>query len=416
MVYKWSDLVGQSVANLYVIRAVHAEQPDRAAFEASTIDGEVPILLELLVPESPDFEDQRRCWQIAADIRHANLVRILGTGEAAVDGVPMLYCAKERHDDELASVLDSRPLTEAETREVLGGILPCLDHIHREHCVHGSMSSSAVLAFDDRVKLAPDTIRPIGPTQSTSDDIHAVGLLIMEMLAGRRGAAPHLEEISAPLRDVVAASTDSKRRQSLTPAALMTMLSPAKEVPRPAPVPERIQSVPVVADPPPDRTRRRAVPIAAGVIAATLLIAALMQWRRAPQPAPPVAVNQAPTQEEIRPSPVTPAAEPAPAPAPPKPTPAARTVEPGSWAVIAATYRSFDAAQKRAEALRRQWKRCDCSVYPNEGEGRVYYVIVGAGLNKNAAERLHASARSSLPSDTYVTRLQDGGTRARQSR
>ena len=222
MVYKWSDLVGQSVANLYIIGAVHAEQQDRAAFLANTSDG-VPVLLELVAPDSPDFEEQRECWQTATNIQHENLVRIFNTDGTVVAGKPMLYCAKEQHDEELATVLNSRPLAEAEAREVLRGILPCLERMHRSHYVHGSVKATSVLAFGDQVKLAPDKVHRAGPEWPESDDIHAVGLLVMEMLTGR-GAAPRMEQISSPFREVVSACMDSKRRQSLTPADLMRML------------------------------------------------------------------------------------------------------------------------------------------------------------------------------------------------
>jgi hypothetical protein len=416
MVYKWSDLVGQAVANLYVIKAVHAEEADRAAFIASTVDDEVPVLIEVLGPDSSGFENQRQCWNRAAALQHPNLVRILDTGETAIGDVRMLYCAKERHDDELAAVLDSRPLTEAETRDVLGAILPCLDHIHRQHCVHGSVSPSAVLAFGDHVKLSPDTIQRSGPASPASDDIHAIGMLVMEMLTGRHGTPPHLEQISMPLREVVQVCMDSKRRQSATPGMLMRMLNPPVEPPHPAAVLPR-DTTPPPAPAPPRRVetrRRRTLPIAAAVVAATLLIAAILQRRRAPEPAP--APTVAARQEETRPSPVV-AAEPArqdPQRARQQ-VPSSRTAQPGSWAVVAATYRNFEAAQKRAESLRRQWKQCDCTVYPQKGEARsYYYVLVGAGLTKNAAERLQSSARASrFPSDTYVTTLQNGGTRAR---
>jgi hypothetical protein len=85
--------------------------------------------------------------------------------------------------------------------------------------------------------------------------------------------------------------------------------------------------------------------------------------------------------------------------------------------VIAAAYRNYEAAEKRASALRRQWSQCDCSVYPEKGQGRTYYVVVGSGMTKNAAEQLNRQARASrLPPDSYVTRLGDGSTRARQER
>jgi hypothetical protein len=76
------------------------------------------------------------------------------------------------------------------------------------------------------------------------------------------------------------------------------------------------------------------------------------------------------------------------------------------WAVIAATYNAFDAAAKRAASLRAQFADCSCSVFPREGEGPKFYVVVGSAMTRDVAEDLRLKAVSAgLPADTYVTRL-----------
>lgn len=84
----------------------------------------------------------------------------------------------------------------------------------------------------------------------------------------------------------------------------------------------------------------------------------------------------------------------------------ARAGGPPDWAVIAATYNSFGAAAKRASSLRSQFADCACSVFPREGEGQRYYVIVASGVPQDAAERSREQALAAgLPTDTYVTKL-----------
>ena len=76
------------------------------------------------------------------------------------------------------------------------------------------------------------------------------------------------------------------------------------------------------------------------------------------------------------------------------------------WAIIAATYKSFAAAQRRASELKSTFAACACSVFPREGEGQKYYVVVDSGLTGEAADRKRAMALSAgLPTDTYVTKL-----------
>jgi hypothetical protein len=76
------------------------------------------------------------------------------------------------------------------------------------------------------------------------------------------------------------------------------------------------------------------------------------------------------------------------------------------WALIAATYKSYEAAQRRANSLRAEYGGCACSVYPRKGEGQNYYVIVGSNLTREAADQKLEQARTAgLPEDSYVTRL-----------
>jgi hypothetical protein len=80
----------------------------------------------------------------------------------------------------------------------------------------------------------------------------------------------------------------------------------------------------------------------------------------------------------------------------------------GSWGVIAATYTSFHAAQKRAEAIERRAPQLHPSVFPHDPEGKYFYVILGSGLTEDAAARLRKRAvQHGAPGDSYVTKLDE---------
>jgi hypothetical protein len=78
----------------------------------------------------------------------------------------------------------------------------------------------------------------------------------------------------------------------------------------------------------------------------------------------------------------------------------------GDWAVVAAIYRDYDAAANRARTIAQQWRRTNVEVFPPEGQGRRYMVVLASGLSRDDAERVQRQAQSAgLPRDTYVTRL-----------
>ena len=75
--------------------------------------------------------------------------------------------------------------------------------------------------------------------------------------------------------------------------------------------------------------------------------------------------------------------------------------------MVAAIYRDYDLAAKRAEQIAQQEKRWQPEVYPPEGQGgHRYMVLLGRAETRQEAERILARARSAgMPSDTYLTKL-----------
>jgi hypothetical protein len=76
--------------------------------------------------------------------------------------------------------------------------------------------------------------------------------------------------------------------------------------------------------------------------------------------------------------------------------------------VIAATYANFEAAQKRAGSLQKRSGQLKASVFPPDGQGRYYFVVLGSGMSQKQAENLRSRAvQLGAPRDTYVTKLAD---------
>jgi hypothetical protein len=101
--------------------------------------------------------------------------------------------------------------------------------------------------------------------------------------------------------------------------------------------------------------------------------------------------------------------------APGQPMSRARTVEepatskaelPGTdWAVVAAIYKDYEAADRRARNIA-AGSAFRATVHPPKGQGARYMVVLASGLTQGKANQTRERAISGgLPGDTYVTRL-----------
>jgi hypothetical protein len=156
--------------------------------------------------------------------------------------------------------------------------------------------------------------------------------------------------------------------------------------------------------------------IGAGILALIFIVAAERGFRKNIPDSKP----QRAAVPDFRPSPIaetiqtterhrvaTKVEEPTPPPPPPQAQARYNSADKATdWAVIAATYYSWESAQRRADSLKSRWQECECTVYPPQGEGTRYYVLIGEGLKRNEADRLRdRGTAAGLPPDTYVSKL-----------
>ena len=75
------------------------------------------------------------------------------------------------------------------------------------------------------------------------------------------------------------------------------------------------------------------------------------------------------------------------------------------WAVVAAIYKEYEAAERRARNIA-EGSAFKPSVFPPKGQGSKYMVVLESGLTQGKAMIVRDRAVSGgLPADTYVTRL-----------
>jgi hypothetical protein len=181
------------------------------------------------------------------------------------------------------------------------------------------------------------------------------------------------------------------------------------------PAPEMRPPQPAVE---PKRLNRAAFVYIGAVMACLLAILAYRQYSGrlvvVPDPeVPETAIAATPPEREAARSRPQETVEPVQQRAAQLPPPAVRQpaapVEAGGWAVVAAIYRDFESAERRAQAIQQRWGQFHATVFPAKGQGRKYMVVLGSGLSKEDADRLRRQATSAgLPRDTYVTKLTTG--------
>jgi eukaryotic-like serine/threonine-protein kinase len=116
-----------------------------------------------LIPAPPgNTEPQLTRWRLAARFSHPHLLRLFEAGRCTLDNADMLYVVMEYAEENLAEILSQRPLSPAETSDLLAPVLEALGYIHGRGFVHGHIQPSNIVAIGDQVKLSSDRICRIG--------------------------------------------------------------------------------------------------------------------------------------------------------------------------------------------------------------------------------------------------------------
>ena len=239
-------------------------------------------------------------WRAAEAVSHPRLVRLFGCGSGTLRGVEFVYVVMEHAEEDLASVLETRCLTATEARDILGPTLDVLAYLHSEGFVHGHLSPANVLAVDDQLKLASDSVcRWEGECARLRDcdqwdapetarggvspaaDMWALGAVLTAALTQRPVCSSALAE---PFQEIVSHCMKENPGDRWTAGQILAYLA--------APIPAGARSA----------KRPSSMTWIAIVLAALLVFVAAVTWLRhgAHQTAPPIAVNA------VRPNPVQP--------------------------------------------------------------------------------------------------------------
>lgn len=266
----WKRWEGQVVDDKFVLGEYLGGGPDRPVFLTEYDAGRAAIKLVLADPSTAALLLSR--WRTASELSHPHLARILAHGSGRLNGTSLGYVVMEHADQNLSEVLADRPLTLAETREMLEPVLNALAWIHGQGLVHGHLCPANILAVDDKLKISSDGLCPVESAEgsrSPAADIEALGMVLCEALTQRRTPG---QPLSPPFLEIVDLCLQSDPLQRPTAAHLARLLlQPA------APAPEPVQK---------GRSRYLTWTAVAGLAILALVLPSRL-FRDAPQTAPP---------------------------------------------------------------------------------------------------------------------------------
>lgn len=241
----WLRWEGQIVNGIFPLRRLLGSSNHGAVFLSEYTAGNLPDVAIKLVPaDALQAEPRLAHWRAAATLSHPHLIRLFDVGRFRLGGREFLFVVMEHAEQTLAQILCRRALSSDEVRDMLLPTLDALAFLHRNQLVHGQLKPSNVLAVNDQLKLASDTIRPIGnsgngvghgsyePPEwkargiSTAGDIWSLGITLVEALTQRTPTWSDEQCETLSLRVSIPAPFLSTVRQclNLTPANRPTVI------------------------------------------------------------------------------------------------------------------------------------------------------------------------------------------------
>ncbi len=162
----WTQWESRTVNGVYPLRRYLSASDHSSVFltESST-EGFLNAAIKLVVADPALVDVQLWHWKTAATFSHPHLMRLLDSGQCEIDGHRLLFVVMEYAEETLSQVLPYRALGADEVRELLVPTLDALALLHSENWIQGQLKPSNFLVVNDQLKLAIDTIRPVGVAQ-----------------------------------------------------------------------------------------------------------------------------------------------------------------------------------------------------------------------------------------------------------
>jgi serine/threonine protein kinase len=159
----WKNWEGQVVDGRFPLRHYLGGRTRTAVF-STTAEGDASRkqAIRIVVADAQEAQALIDVWTQASKLSHPSLLRIVQMGRSRLGSVDLAYVVMEYVDEDLSQVLPDRPLSTAETREVLEATLEVLVYLHSKGFVHGRIKPSNIMAVNNQLKLSSDGLFRVG--------------------------------------------------------------------------------------------------------------------------------------------------------------------------------------------------------------------------------------------------------------
>jgi len=205
----WKKFEGQVVKNTFPLQKLLGSTDHSAVFLTQSTHAQPKKLAIKFINAGPKADHQDSLLQRASQLSHPNLFHLLPGGRSRLAEMDLGFVVMEYAEEDLGHLLPERPLTAKETREMLGPLLDALKYIHGKGFAHSHIKPSNIMAIGDHLKLAFDTVLPLGqprpgyrpvdaydaPEAATalvaaSSDMWSLGMTLVETLTQQLPASP----------------------------------------------------------------------------------------------------------------------------------------------------------------------------------------------------------------------------------
>ncbi len=224
MAEAWKKWEGQVVNEEFELLRYVGGSEHSAVFLTKRADREPrEVAIKLILANAENPELQLSWWELAAKLSHPHLLRLFQRGRCQLDGTELLYAVSEYAEESLAQIIPYRPLTPAETQDMLQSVLDALAYIHGKGFVHGRIKPANVMAVGDQIKISSDGLCGTGESSrvlgapdlyaapeiadgggmSPASDVWSLGMTLVEALTQSAPVSPGSESAELVLPDTL---------------------------------------------------------------------------------------------------------------------------------------------------------------------------------------------------------------------